>query len=194
MFIIENTHSHIQSLLNQRQKKSNHVLTASYINTKLGPMLAIANETTLYLLEFMDKPRLKDEIEIFCLKNDCSIILGETLALLSIQQELNDYYSGTLKKFETPLCLSGTTFHIKVWQALLEIPYGETRSYAYIAGSINNKTAYRAVAQANARNRLAIIIPCHRVINSDGKLGGYAGGFDRKKWLIHHENYKETIS
>lgn len=182
--------SSIQSLLNlnQKQKKSNNLLTASCINTELGPMIAIANETTLYLLEFMDKPRLKREIEIFCLKNDCDIVLGETPALLSIQRELHDYYNGTLKKFETPLYLIGTTFQIKVWQALLEIPYGATRSYAYIAESINNKTAYRAAAQANGRNRLAIIIPCHRVINSNGKIGGYAGGISRKQWLIHHES------
>ena len=101
--------------------------------------------------------------------------------------KLKSYFEGKLKKFETPLFLLGSPFQKKVWQALLKIPYGTTRSYAAQAVSMSEPKATRAVANANGANQLAIVIPCHRIINSNGALGGYGGGIARKEWLLQHE-------
>ena len=102
-------------------------------------------------------------------------------------EELESYFSGTLKNFETPLAYTGTDFQCGVWDALKTIPYGETFSYAKQAANMNKPKAVRAVANANRLNKIAIIIPCHRVIGSNGSLTGYAGGLDKKKWLLEHE-------
>lgn len=102
-------------------------------------------------------------------------------------EQLRAYFHGRLERFDLPLAPEGTDFQRKVWDALLKIPCGETVSYAEIAGRIGQASAVRAVASANARNRIAIVIPCHRVIGSDGKLRGYAGGLDIKAALLDHE-------
>jgi AraC family transcriptional regulator of adaptative response/methylated-DNA-[protein]-cysteine methyltransferase len=100
---------------------------------------------------------------------------------------LDNYFAGKLKQFKTPIFWSGSVFQKIVWDALVRIPYGETRSYADVAASLGKPSAFRAVANANGANPLAIVVPCHRVINTDGGLGGYGGGLARKKWLIDHE-------
>ncbi len=104
-----------------------------------------------------------------------------------IYDQFNEYFTGKRKNFELPLVLEGSNFQLKVWKELQRIPYGETRSYGDIAAAINNPRAARAVGNANNKNPLAIIIPCHRVIGADGKLIGYAGQLWRKKWLLEHE-------
>ena len=105
----------------------------------------------------------------------------------SIENELKLYFAGALQSFKTPICLLGSAFQKVVWKQLLLIPYGKTISYLQQAALIGKKTAYRAVALANAANQINIVIPCHRVIKHSGDLGGYNGGVDRKKWLINHE-------
>lgn len=104
-----------------------------------------------------------------------------------MKDELERYFTSQLQTFTTPLFLTGTPFQNAVWQTLQKIPYGHTRSYKEIAVELAKPTAFRAVAQANAANMLSIIIPCHRVINSDQKMGGYSGGLARKEWLLTHE-------
>jgi len=101
---------------------------------------------------------------------------------------LTAYFDGKLKEFQTPLFLLGSPFQKQVWEALNKIPFGETSSYLDIAKRIGRPAACRAVAQANGANQLAIIIPCHRVINHNGELGGYGGGITRKEWLLNLEN------
>lgn len=101
--------------------------------------------------------------------------------------QLDAYFEGELTRFDLPLDARGTPFQRAVWTALAAIPFGETRSYAQIAASIGAPTAARAIGTANARNPIAIVIPCHRVIASSGALAGYAGGVDRKRWLLDHE-------
>ena len=165
----------------------NNILIAAWLDTKLGPMLAIANDTALYLLEFVDRRGLELEVERLRKKTKSAIIPGHTPILSSIQNELEAYFSGQLKEFKTPICLLGSPFQMRVWDALQKIPYGETRSYSDVAQSIGQSTATRAVAQANGANQLAVMIPCHRVINNNGALGGYGGGITRKQWLINHE-------
>jgi AraC family transcriptional regulator of adaptative response/methylated-DNA-[protein]-cysteine methyltransferase len=102
--------------------------------------------------------------------------------------QINEYFEGQRKKFTLPLDIRGTPFQEKAWSALLKIPYGETRSYADQARAVGNPAAVRAVAKANGDNRISIIIPCHRVIGSDGKLTGYGGGLWRKQYLLDLES------
>jgi AraC family transcriptional regulator of adaptative response/methylated-DNA-[protein]-cysteine methyltransferase len=168
---------------------SNHlnILKASWLDTALGPMIAIADDESLYLLEFVDRRGLEREVERLRKRTKSAIIPGSTKPIISIEKELRLYFEGTLKEFETPINLLGSPFQKLVWQALTQIPYGETRSYSKQAENMGKPTAFRAVANANGANQLAIVIPCHRIINLDGSLGGYGGGIARKKWLIEHE-------
>ena len=101
--------------------------------------------------------------------------------------QLEAYFAGELRRFDLPLSLPGTPFRQKVWQALREIPYGETISYAELARRVGHPYACRAVGTANGHNPIAVIVPCHRVIAADGTLGGYGGGLERKAWLLRHE-------
>lgn len=110
-----------------------------------------------------------------------------TAPIRFIEEELKGYFDGSLRHFTTPLFQGGTSFQRSVWDKLAAIPCGETESYQDLAVSLGKPTAYRAVAQANGANQLAIVIPCHRVINASGELGGYGGGLTRKSWLLQHE-------
>lgn len=164
-----------------------HILKASWLDTKLGPMIAIADEQTLYLLEFLDRRGLEREIERLREKTKSAIIPGITQPIRSIESELDQYFEGVLRQVKTPLFFLGSPFQKRVWEELQKIPYGETRSYAEIAIALGKPSAFRAVANANGANQIAIVIPCHRVINTNGELGGYGGGIARKKWLLNHE-------
>jgi methylated-DNA-[protein]-cysteine S-methyltransferase len=108
------------------------------------------------------------------------------LLQLAIEQ-LDEYFAGKRTEFDLPLQQQGTLFQQEVWQQLLEISYGKTRSYAQLSKQMKNPLAIRAIAAANGKNKLWIIVPCHRVIGSDGSLTGYAGGLWRKQWLLEHE-------
>ncbi len=164
-----------------------NILTASWFDTPLGPMVAIADDHALYLLEFFNRCGFEREIENLKQKTKSTIVPGYTSPIYSIKNELSQYFEGKLKAFKTPLFFLGSPFQKQVWQELQNIPYGKTRSYGEIAKTIGRPTAFRAVAQANGTNQLALIVPCHRVINTNGQPGGYASGVTRKEWLIHHE-------
>ena len=163
------------------------VLMTSWIDTKLGPMLVIADEQYLCLFEFISRRGLEREIERLRCKGRVAIVPGRTQAIDSIEREIQAYFEGTLKKFETPIRLHGSDFQKLVWDGLLEIPYGHTRSYSGQAELLARPTASRAVANANGANQLAIIVPCHRIVRNNGDLGGYGGGVERKEWLLDHE-------
>lgn len=163
------------------------VLKSSWIDTPLGPMIVIGDEHAIYLLEFVDRRGLERKVERLRQKTKSAIIPGVTESIRLIEGELTEYFAGKLTIFTTPICLLGSPFQKSVWEQLMAIPPGETRSYSDIAVSLGKPTAFRAVAQANGANQLAIMIPCHRVINLNGDLGGYGGGITRKEWLLHHE-------
>lgn len=164
------------------------VLFKSKLDTQLGPMIAIADEQVLYLLEFSDRKNLEPEIQRLSQKTKSTIIPGDSQPIQSIKKELTRYFDGQLTTFKTPHRLLGTPFQLRVWEALKTIPLGETRSYADLAKAMGQPSAFRAVARANSTNQLVIVVPCHRVINTGGGLGGYSSGLMRKKWLIDHEN------
>jgi AraC family transcriptional regulator of adaptative response/methylated-DNA-[protein]-cysteine methyltransferase len=174
-------------------KPHNNILTlqSDQIDTPLGPMLAVASDKALYILAFVDQPGLDKAKEQLCKNANAIITPGSNKQINLIKQELKQYFTGKLKNFKTPIdfnIITHSDFKKTAWQALTAIPYGNTISYAAQACAINKPTAFRAVANANGSNILAIIVPCHRIINTNGKLGGYRGGIARKQWLINHEN------
>lgn len=171
------------------QQKSNNApisLKTTKIDSPLGPMIAIADEASLYLLEFVTKRGLERELDRLQ-QRGFDLAPGMTPILMSIEAELHAYFAGKLMAFKTPYHVFGSPFQQQVWKALSAIPYGETRSYAAQAASLGKPTAFRAVANANGANQLSILLPCHRVIASDGSLGGYGGGIQAKEWLLNHE-------
>jgi AraC family transcriptional regulator of adaptative response/methylated-DNA-[protein]-cysteine methyltransferase len=157
------------------------------LNSPLGPILAIADELSLFFMEFIDLTGLERDLERLGERTKAAIIPGHTPVIDSIQSELELYFKGQLRQFKTPLFLVGTPFQKRVWMNLKSIPYGETRSYGDIATITGNPSACRAVARANGTSQLTIVIPCHRIINANGNLGGYGRGLSRKEWLLNHE-------
>ncbi len=155
--------------------------------TPLGPLVAGATDEGICLLEFADRPMLETQIKRLRRYMDCAVTPGENEHIGRIQQELDEYFDGKRTEFSVPLVVPGTDFQRRVWQALQDIPYGETRAYEDIARAIDNPKAVRAVGRANGDNRIPIVIPCHRVVRADGTLGGYGGELWRKRFLLELE-------
>ncbi|MDY7109642.1 MAG: methylated-DNA--[protein]-cysteine S-methyltransferase [Planctomycetota bacterium] len=162
-------------------------LAARWLDTPLGAMLAIAGEEGLCLLEFTDRRTLPRQLDVLRRRMNAAIVPGDSPHLDTIEDELARYFAGTLQRFGAPIIAPGTPFQQGVWRRLRKIPYGKTLSYEQLAEDIDRPGAQRAVGRANGDNRLALIIPCHRVVRSDGTLCGYGGGLWRKKWLLAHE-------
>lgn len=169
------------------KSRSRTLVTVTRILTPLGPMLAGATDKGVCLLEFTDRRMLETQISRLEKVLDAGFITGSHEYLDQLQKQLQEYFSTRRKQFSIPLVLSGTEFQIRAWNYLQIIPYGETRSYLEQARSVGNINASRAVARANGANMIAIIIPCHRVIGSNGKLTGYGGGLWRKQFLLDLE-------
>ncbi len=163
------------------------VFKSHWIDTRLGPMIAIASDEALHLLEFTCRRGLERGVERLKGRTKAAIVPGTNPILESIERELNEYFCGARRNFETPLMPMGTEFQLRVWNELGRIPSGEVRTYSQQALAIGAPSAVRAVARANGANQLAIVIPCHRVIGADGELTGYGGGLAIKKWLLEHE-------
>lgn len=162
-------------------------LLISWLDTPLGPMMTICDDHHVYLAEFTIRKNLMGQIDKLSKYYKRPILPGKSPVTETAEAQLIDYFKGRLKGFELPLIPTGTEFQNLVWNALQTIPYGHTWSYTQLAQAIGNEQAVRAVASSNARNGLAIIIPCHRVISKGGGLGGYAGGLENKQWLLDHE-------
>jgi AraC family transcriptional regulator of adaptative response/methylated-DNA-[protein]-cysteine methyltransferase len=169
-----------------RKKSAVQALVTRYL-TPLGPMLAAATDEGVCLLEFHDRRMLETQIDRLRRRMGCEITPGVNAHLERLQVELEAYFEGSLDRFTVPLVIAGTDFQEAVWRRLLLIPYGETLSYEQLARDIGRPGAQRAVGRANGDNRLAIVVPCHRVIRSDGTLCGYGGGLWRKQYLLDLE-------
>ena len=167
------------------------ILKEAQIDTPIGPMLAIAHDEVLLFLEFIDSQKITRKIGRLKERTQSVIVKGKNALISSIEQELSAWFDGSLNVFQTPVLLQGSDFQNDAWEALRLIPYGETRSYLEQASVIGRPSACRAIANANGANQLAIIIPCHRIINHNGQLGGYAGGLARKQWLLDHEKHHQ---
>ena len=151
--------------------------TTYYYNSPIGTIKLVCNENFLQEMEFTDETG--------------EISQEQSKVISTCKEQLDRYFAGKLTKFSIPLnIVKGTTFQRNVWKALQSIPYGETRSYKEIAIQIGNPKAVRAVGGANNKNPIGIVIPCHRVIGSNGKLVGYASGLDKKEMLLKLEDFK----
>ena len=149
-------------------------------STPLGALVVTANAKGIESALFDDHSEATDH------SND--------LLLQECKAQFDAYFHGRLQQFDLPLATQGTAFQRAVWQQLSKIPFAELRSYSEIAQALNNPKAVRAVGAANGRNPLTIIVPCHRVIGANGNLTGYAGGLQRKQWLLNHENNTSQLS
>jgi methylated-DNA-[protein]-cysteine S-methyltransferase len=159
----------------------------TWINSPLGPLLLTSNGqslTGLYLKGQKHFPKQTEEWR----EAPQSELFDQT------QEQLNQYFAHLRQTFDLPLAPQGTAFQQQVWQLLREIPFGETISYGTLAQRLGQPTASRAVGAANGRNPISIIVPCHRVVATNGKLTGYAGGVDRKQWLLQHEQGHFVVS
>jgi AraC family transcriptional regulator of adaptative response/methylated-DNA-[protein]-cysteine methyltransferase len=166
---------------------TSRVITVNRVPTPLGPMLAGATEDALCLLEFVDRRMLETQLRRLGRQVGGPFVPGTNAVLKTVTMELAAYFDRRLTRFSVPLLVPGTPFQEAVWTALLRIPFGETRSYGELAAAIGQPRAVRAVGKANGDNRVAVIIPCHRVIGADGKLTGYGGGLWRKQRLLDLE-------
>ena len=168
--------------------------------TPLGPMYVASTDKGICLLEFTDRKILEREFRDLCKRLNARIVVGKNRFTKQAQREVTEFFEGTRKNFEVPLDAPGTDFQIMVWNNLRKIPFAVTMTYKELAKSMGRHDAVRAVARANGMNRISIIIPCHRIIGSNGELTGYGGGLPRKKWLLdhefrsHHENVENKSS
>lgn len=162
-------------------------LCRTTIDTPVGPILVAASESKLYLLEYATEPLAERQLSKLFSRLDAEAVPGRTDITERIEAELAAYFEGSLAEFTTPLEPVGTPFQRRVWDQLLTIPQGETRSYGQLARALGDPNATRAVGTANGANPLSIVVPCHRVVRTGGALGGYGGGLDRKRWLLDHE-------
>ncbi|MGI3168609.1 bifunctional transcriptional activator/DNA repair enzyme AdaA [Pseudooceanicola sp. C21-150M6] len=160
------------------------LLRADWIETSLGPLIVVADDRSLHLLEFADRPALPRELARLRAAVKGRLGIGRTAPMDQAAAELDAYLAGRSPRFDTPLTLHGTPFTRAVWQALRQIPAGDTISYSTLARRLNRPEATRAVARANGANQIAVLIPCHRVIGADGSLTGYGGGLWRKEKLL----------
>lgn len=167
--------------------KEKTVIEIIRIETPLGTMLAGGVADGICLLEFSDRRMLETELKQIAKYFNATLIQGENKHFNLLRTELKEYFEKKLKNFSVPLCAPGTEFQKAVWKTMQKIPYGTTWSYKQEAEKLGRPKSVRAVANANGQNRISIIIPCHRVIGSNGTLTGYGGGLWRKKWLLEHE-------
>ena len=170
-----------------RSARGVDVCAGRILPSPLGALLAVASERGVCLLEFADRPTLERQAHSLARWRGAVVLPGTHRHLDRLATELQEYFALRRGRFEVPLDLAGPPFHLAVWEALRGIPLGETRSYAELAQALGRPGAQRAVAGANQANRLSILVPCHRVIGSDGRLAGYGGRLWRKRRLLELE-------
>jgi AraC family transcriptional regulator of adaptative response/methylated-DNA-[protein]-cysteine methyltransferase len=173
--------------LNPGEARGTTPIVATLIPSPLGPLLAAATEDGLCMLEFADREKLPKQAADLTRFYRRPVVPGRNQHIDRIARELDEYFAGERQQFDVPLDLKGTEFQEKVWKELVNIPFGETISYEELATRIGKPTAQRAVGLANGRNRIPIVVPCHRVIQKNGQLRGYGGGLWRKQFLLDLE-------
>jgi AraC family transcriptional regulator of adaptative response/methylated-DNA-[protein]-cysteine methyltransferase len=170
-----------------RDRRGRECVFLCWLQSPLGPLVAGATDKGVCLVEFTDRRMLEAQFKTLRRLFDAPAIPGSNEHLETLRGELGGYFAGSLRSFSVPLIYPGTPFQRRVWDQLREIPYGETRSYEQLAMAVGEPNAMRAVGHANGLNRIAILIPCHRVVKKDGQLGGYGGGLRRKQYLLELE-------
>ncbi len=163
-------------------------VTTALLESPVGPLLAGVRDGGVCLLEFTDRRMLESQLATLQRRLQAPLVPGGHRWLAQLAAELGDYFAGTRRAFSVPLEAPGTSFQERVWEELTRIPYGETIDYGELARRVGRPGAARAVGTANGMNRIAILIPCHRVVNRSGELGGYGGGLWRKQRLLELES------
>lgn len=167
--------------------KTDSNLILKFIDSPLGTMVAASNDVGVCLLEFLDDDSIENYVNKASKYFKTNTVIGDNEVLINLERELAEYFAQKRKTFSVPIDLIGTNFQKSVWETLRKISYGETWSYSQQADFLGDRKKVRAVANANSRNRISIIIPCHRVIGNNGSLTGYAGGLWRKQKLLELE-------
>lgn len=175
-----------------KRSKNQRVIDLQRLETPLGTMIACAVEQGVCLLEFTDRKMLERELIQLAKSLNATIIQGENPHFPCLEKELKEYFEGKRREFTVPLFTPGSEFQQTVWENLRQVSYGKTVSYKDQSTLLGKPNAVRAVANANGMNRISIIIPCHRVIGSNGNLTGYGGGIWRKQWLLDFEQKNAT--
>jgi AraC family transcriptional regulator, regulatory protein of adaptative response / methylated-DNA-[protein]-cysteine methyltransferase len=170
--------------------RGRQVVQLDRLPTPLGPMLAGFLGDHLVLLEFADRRMLPAQLRTLSTRLDAVLVPGRSAASRALSGELDAWFDGRLDRFQVPVRLAGTPFQEEVWNELLRIPKGEVRSYSEQAAALGRPEAVRAVARANGANRIALVVPCHRVVGADGRLRGYGGGLARKRALLELEGWR----
>ena len=169
------------------RSRAARIIATTRLLTPLGPMVAAATDEGICLLEFADRRMLETQLSRLKRHFGCEVAPGRHAHFERLDHELGRYFAGDLDKFTVPIVHPGTPFQVAVWEYLRAIPYGQVRSYSELARGVGKPAAVRAVGRANGDNRLAIIVPCHRVIGADRRLTGYGGGLWRKQFLLDLE-------
>ncbi len=169
------------------KSESKNIITTTTIDTPLGEMLAAASKDGIVMLAFFSPHNIEAKIDTLRKKFEADVIPADCDYFDILKTQLNEYFENKRTQFDVPMQLVGSPFQIQCWKELLNIPYGKTISYKQQAQNIDKENSHRAVANANAQNMLHIIIPCHRVIASNGNISGYAGGVGKKEFLLSLE-------
>ncbi|HYM52290.1 MAG TPA: methylated-DNA--[protein]-cysteine S-methyltransferase [Candidatus Dormibacteraeota bacterium] len=171
----------------RRHRSGTTAVVVSMLATPLGPVLAGATADGICLLEFTDRPMLPTELLVLERRLGRPIVAGRHEHSDRLQRELDEYFLGERTSFEVPVVAPGSPFQESTWTQLRRIPLGKTLSYEQLAERVGRPGAQRAVGTANGANRVALVIPCHRVVRKNGETGNYGGGRWRKAWLLAHE-------
>ena len=169
------------------QDQEGECVFLTWLPSPLGQLVAGATAAGVCLLEFTDRGMLEAEFAAVRRVFKAPLVTGSNHHLARLQAELAGYFGGSLRHFTVPLVYPGTPFQRRVWEQLLAVPYGDRRTYEQIALAVGKPKAARAVGRANGLNRIAILIPCHRLVNKGGQLAGYGGGLWRKQFLLDLE-------
>lgn len=169
------------------KSKDKRIVNVARVETGLGVMIAAATEKGVCMFEFADYKLLELELKQLSTTFNAPLVQGDNPHLQTLKKQLEQYFEGERKDFDISLDLVGTEFQKQVWLSLLQVPYGHTTTYGKQAELLGKPSAVRAVANANGKNKISIILPCHRVIGADGTLTGYGGGMWRKKKLLEFE-------
>jgi AraC family transcriptional regulator of adaptative response/methylated-DNA-[protein]-cysteine methyltransferase len=169
------------------EERENPVVNIMYIETCLGTMIAAATDKGICMFEFADYKLLELELKQLAASFNAPLVQGDSPHFNMLKEQIEQYFKGERRDFDIPLDLVGTEFQKQVWISLLQISYGYTTTYAKQAELLGRRSAVRAVANANGKNKISIILPCHRVIGTNGSLTGYGGGLWRKILLLNLE-------
>jgi O-6-methylguanine DNA methyltransferase len=176
----------------RRRRSGAAAVVVTMLRSPLGVLLAGATDEGICLLEFTDRPMLPTQLEVLVRRLRRAAVAGRHSWLDQLEAQLDDYFAGRRDAFDLPLVAPGTPFQERVWERLRRIPTGATLSYEALAAASGRPGAQRAAGTANGANRIAMVIPCHRVVRKSGEVGNYGGGRWRKAWLLDHERRMVT--